>query len=324
MAVTSAFCQQSMAGKMKRWLMQSAKLGSEVSDILTKLLHHEPKQRGTLEELEAWAMQVQWRSELALMPFHVTRWSRRDSGAPMVFGLTLPLTWKHSGKTIGELGMMHECGVQVLLCVKGGLRKAREVLDGKATTVMDGGDWICFGVSDDAGDIEHRHRMLTDYLQVEVGDERPSAACERAAKDPNFKGIVPFLPEFDVFHFPEYCNNAVLGPPEFANEGQNALDLRHLFEINLAGIVSEGGREPRWFPGPSEERGGLVRKGDKGLIIRVPPADSSGQFIPSVEARVLLAILEEERFRNLLNLGAGSTAAEDWRRKACMVNWMSG
>ena len=72
------------------------------------------------------------------------------------------------------------------------------------------------------------------------------------------------MPEFLFFEFPPHCFNAVLGDRARAEAGQNALNLRNVFQISVAGIAHLDGTVS-WWPGAGEAGGGLVSRGDRGL-----------------------------------------------------------
>merc|ERR1712187_58365 len=137
--------------------------------------------------------------------------------------------------------------------------------------------------------------MRTDSSTVEE--------VEACAKDATCKGLYPFLPEFDLVTLPPHCANAVLGPEQFAESGQNALNLRKAFGMNLAGIRRVD-RTLTWFPGAGAQQGGLLKAGDRGLLIRVPPPGDGAweSWMPSVTKEQLDNLMDPHRFRKTLNL----------------------
>merc|ERR1719335_1933183 len=58
--------------------------------------------------------------------------------------------------------------------------------------------------------------------------------------------LLAFTLEFDCFTFPAHI------PPK-SQLGNQGLDIRAVFKINLAGILKAGATEPDWFPGPTAE-----------------------------------------------------------------------
>merc|ERR1719343_909041 len=97
--------------------------------------------------------------------------------------------------------------------------------------------------------------------------------------------LIAFSLEFDCFTFPTHIgSHATIGPwpkqgpgARFGNDKHVALDLRRVFNINLAGIkrrgndVDDEADEIEWFP----DAFALARPGDLGLVSRCPNRDGS-------------------------------------------------
>lgn len=187
-----------------------------------------------------------------------------------------------------------------------------------ASTVLKINDWIYFGLHTSGVDKEQMKAQV-EFVADTLGLARVPN-LEFAAKDSRQAHLMPFLPEFDSFHLPEHTANAVLGPRSvdtpsgpkaFAADGQNALDLRHRFNINLAGLAHADG-SVTWFPAAND----LVRHGDSGLVMRVPQsyADDTAKepSYPSVEQDALLRLLAPSYFCAALDL-QDDTAWAAWK-----------
>jgi len=216
---------------------------------------------------------------------------------PEAFAAQLPEGWAGSGRTLGELDLMSIDGLQVLLVdpysewhqvftidraqqltaayeskLTGDRRSQGPAGGGPepiaiplASTVLRAGDWIYFGVNKSGPSTDAVQAVISERL----GLTDLVIHIDSLARSPQRKTFIQFLPEFDLVPFPPHCVNGILGRPEDARPGQNALNIRKAFGINVAGIVRASG-EVSWWPGASESAGGLVGKGDSALIMRMP------------------------------------------------------
>merc|ERR1712048_1059204 len=80
--------------------------------------------------------------------------------------------------------------------------------------------------------------------------------------------------------------------------GANCLDLRRVFNMNLAGVQHEDGTIS-WFPGVQT----CLRRGDRGLFIRVPPpGDGPWQaFMPSMTRDTWENIADQSKLRKMVH-----------------------
>jgi hypothetical protein len=249
------------------------------------------------------------------------RWSNRFGEIPRVFGFNL-LGDELDGKSIGELGLASQNNMLVLLVIRNGLAKRNEadiISVPNPSTILKKNDWLCFGVGAHANiNRDEQHRRMNEILKIPHDETPIDDAVERCARDANFKGLYPSLPEFDLIKLPPHCANAVLGPEKFANDGQNALNLRNIFGINLAGLRRADG-SITWFPGAGAKQAGLVQPGDYGLTIRVPPPGEGAweAFMPSITKDQWENLIDEDRFKQRMNLADDAAAWLKWMGNAC-------
>merc|ERR1719350_2712481 len=81
---------------------------------------------------------------------------------------------------------------------------------------------------------------------------------------------ITLYPEFDEFFFPSCCSGGMVGPGT-GLPGEKALDLRHKFGINLAGIyrINEDTGKSTLLFGPGEVGAKtIIQDGDVGLCFR--------------------------------------------------------
>jgi len=182
-----------------------------------------------------------------------------------------------------------------------------------ASTVLREGDWIYFGVNDSNLCTNALRSVISERLGLTeaVGD------LGSLARSPSQSTLIQFLPEFEYFKFPRHCVNAVLGMPCHAKEGQNALNLRKVFQVNIAAIVRADGTIS-WWPGASEAGGGLVGRGDGALVLRVPQWDYKGPILPSVKPDDINDLADVDGFKERLGLDADHRAWREWRQNAGM------
>lgn len=280
-----------------RNLLTKRGLEGAALEACEKLLHHDPASRWTLDDVQAWAGRELLSPSMtgATLPFQ--RWSSRVGETPQVFGLNIPEGWKHHGQTIGQMNISGHTRMLIMLVIREGLvHRSPEFIvsvPGPETELRQG-DWLCFGLGKDIVDIAEQKAGLGSILGIEAGQSDIQAAVERSAKSKEFKGLYPFLPEFDMFDFPEHCANSTLGPA-----GANALDLRRHFGINLAGIRHSDG-SLTWFPGKDQR----VRPQDSGLLVRVPPPGSGPweSFRPSLTRETWVKFSDVSQFRETMEL----------------------
>lgn len=301
-------------------------------EAVEHLLKMQPEERWSLEQLKAWAEGGEQDSGPLDAPDQVLRRFHSKEDLPQAFGAQLPNNWQHNGTTILDMGFMAQAGLQILLVVRNATWKrfydqwdrpyyenlhTQECLwekpDGMvevvnvpvARTELRSSDWIYFGLNstDENTSVEAQMRFVANQMGLPVDQ---GVDIDVFAKGRGNRHLTPFLPDFDAFVFPVHCVNAVLGPHSagehiFAKEGQNALNLRNKFGINVAGLARPDGTV-LWWPGADV----AVGHGDRGLVMRVPQsyADNDVQepSLPSVELDVIKGLLEEDRFRQRLQL----------------------
>merc|ERR1711924_339413 len=89
------------------------------------------------------------------------------------------------------------------------------------------------------------------------------------------ENLMTFIPKFDVFSFPDHCAEGVLG--FHPQKTRNVLDLRERVQIPLAGIV-RANDTVEWWPDATS----IIRKGDQGLVMRVPEFSSAANEIVAI------------------------------------------
>jgi len=264
------------------------------------------------------------------------RWPHRG-GCPEAFAAQLPDGWGGSGKTLGDLDLMSIDGVYVLLVdrhfewqrvytINGSeqlsveyvhkatdLRQEHRPTAGTArdpismpmaATVLHEGDWIYFGINKEGRSADD----AKDAVSERLGLTEPVREMGSLARNPSKKTFIQFLPEFFYFKFPAYCAGAVLGRPQDALPGQNALNMRQAFGVNVAGIVRGSTSEVSWWPGA----GGRIELGDGALILRAPQWHGDDDRDDDDWAQALAAspgladLLDFARFRARLRLDEDS------------------
>eukprot|EP00425_Heterocapsa_triquetra_P040667 CAMPEP_0195085858 /NCGR_PEP_ID=MMETSP0448-20130528/26164_1 /TAXON_ID=66468 /ORGANISM="Heterocapsa triquestra, Strain CCMP 448" /LENGTH=663 /DNA_ID=CAMNT_0040119275 /DNA_START=51 /DNA_END=2042 /DNA_ORIENTATION=- len=316
-------------------------LHPDAVEAIEGLLKARPENRWTIGQVKQWAMHTELPPMLAPGGGCLQRWPYRDM-CPQAFGAQLPPGWARSGETIGSLELMKIGGVQVLLIDRysdwqkfyayrdGKVRTAYRnvttnctqwqpppsgaedpVVNPVASTVLRENDWIYFGVNSSCIGSDALASVISERLELtEVdGDLGSLARCADRAT------LIQFMPEFLCFEFPPHCFNAVLGVDAHAKEGQNALNLRSVFRINIVGIARLDGTVS-WWPGASEVGGGLVGYGDRALIMRVPQWDASSSMRPSVQAEDINDLLDVRQFKKRLSLDNDRHSWDTWCRSA--------
>mmetsp|Transcript_115021 Transcript_115021/g.245657 ORF Transcript_115021/g.245657 Transcript_115021/m.245657 type:complete len:615 (-) Transcript_115021:301-2145(-) len=263
------------------------------------------------------------------------RWPCRND-VPAVFAARLPRTFR-SGQSIGQLELSSH-GFLVLLVVRNshwreyynrnGRLAYENVITGttawphmvqnrpqiinvpRASTLLNAGDIIVCGVKarvlgavedwipkDQINFMRKRLGILPDE---ESCNDAVAVAPLWAARRREHEGLIQDLPEFDVtLPLPGWCEHALLGPASASALGQNALDLRNVFGMSLAGLVHKDG-SVTWWPGADQ----AVKPGDRGLVVRMPRWTSEAPFAsaPTVDSETLLKLMKEELFRKCLGL----------------------
>mmetsp|Transcript_11148 Transcript_11148/g.29676 ORF Transcript_11148/g.29676 Transcript_11148/m.29676 type:complete len:893 (-) Transcript_11148:139-2817(-) len=304
------------AGRVRACL-DSLGADPDVVEAIEGLLNPTPNKRWTLDAIQAWAAKLRKIPETPNgNAAHSTgelleRWPYQQM-VPQAFGVQLPASWEGSGNgnTIGELGLIRQYGLQVLLILRGCMWRqlvdwkgepyfkkvmgggiVREPPDGTmeiiqapiASTGLRPGDWIFFGVKTmNKARRDEQMRSVADVFGV-----REVCAME---------------PQFDSFAFPAHCQNAVLGQRFEQTKNRNALHLRFSFGLNIGGVAKSDG-SVLWWPGADV----VVNHGDRGLVMRVPKLyDSAGVVVeptlPSHPRDLILGLHDEARFRAALNL----------------------
>jgi hypothetical protein len=275
------------------------------------------------------------------------------NNVPPAFAARLPPSFL-SGQSIGQLQFSNR-GFLVLLVVRNshwrryytstGELAYENVIDGtsawpnqvryrpevvnvpKASTRLEAGDIIVCGVKDaDCDVVEDQIDFMCKELAILPDSPRDScdscsgsescgssAAALEAARCREHTGVTQDLPEFDfTAPLPEWCAEAILGPADMKAPGQNALDLRNTFGMSLAGLLHED-NTVTWWPGATQ----TVRKGDRGLIMRVPrwSSDEPCASEPTVNPEALLELMQETRFRKRLGL-QDSAKWDEWMQVA--------
>lgn len=298
-----------------------SRLGKGASQFVTicdGLLKVTPSDRWSFEEVQKWAKSDEAGRKLSRSNSLVesgailTKWPYRG-GVPQCIGAKLPLAWdkKYHGQTIGDIGLF-SLGMSILLVIRSG-----DGRDGHrsitscpgAQTKLYRGDWIFFGVN--------KEKPPDDVFKEKLGLDPDAIFNVAAAKSRKVKTLVWFFPVFDVFDFKDHHANAVVGPATFAKNGENALDLRRTFELNLCGIVSPDDRVA-WWPGPDS----VIQKGDRGLIVRVPNFigndDEADAAVggPAINHSDMKAFVSADQFYEKMGLKRGSAERKQWEAKS--------
>jgi len=230
--------------------------------ILEQLLQTKPGARASFQDVIAWSRdeQTQVRPSSPSLSFEsgqliLQKWPFRK-GVPQALGMRVPRS--AHGKTILEL-RMSDFGLLVVTVVssvrKSGKRRVSSTVN--ADTILEKDDWIFFGVAMS----KFNEKEFISRMGLKPGTE----ISFTSAKDRKQEDLSWFFPAFDSFTFKEQHFNAVIGPPKFAKENQNALNLRQQFKMNLCGIVNSQNKV-EWWPDASK----AISKGDRGLLMRVP------------------------------------------------------
>jgi len=300
-------------------------LDASIRDALVHLLKVNPQERWNIEQLQAWAT-----SGDATFPEHIDISCRRwvEQGQNKIYPfyqIQIPEEWVHAGedlKTI-KLGKYH---MNIAFIDRRGpwykrwsmqaqsfeyVNKETEdcqaeeptefqVIDvPRADTKLQKGDRVFVGVSNEAGSSsKEKYEHVTRIFQQSVS----AVPC-------NIQ-VLEVMPEFDHFAFPAYCNNAILGSVADACAGQNALDFRNLFRVNVAGVVKAADSTVVWWPGPRH----CIQLGDVCLVVRSFD-HFRGTSSPTIDDEVRQMVLDERHFRDTLDLNEEATW-QAWRRNA--------
>lgn len=310
--------------------------------LLEGLLVAEPERRRDTKWVKEWASFVEMPACVPVEAGALRRWPYHDQ-CPQTFAVQLPVSWGRDGSTIGDLALMEIGGVHVLLVdpynewvkvqmydqihdtvtiryenLETGQRQTKPprkpILDTvavpNASTILQQQSWIYFGVNDSQVDDDAVKSVIAERLGLTEAHHKPLEALSRLE---SVDMIIPFMPEFFVFDFPAHCTNAILGPSHHATPEENALDLRRVFQINVAG-VAHADNTVSWWPGASTVRDGLVRAGDRGLVMGVPEWEAAGLRV-TVRAEDINDLMDVSRFRKRLSIDTES-AWQKWKENA--------
>jgi len=163
------------------------------------------------------------------------------------------------------------------------------------------GDWIYFGVPQ-GEEFDKAVDGLENLLHNDSGNSMAMGHTESMShtESGRFRSVskkevieagklVEFTVEFDCFTFPAHIGQQV-------EVGQNGLDLRSRFGINLVGIERHGQQqdeELEWFPHGNAS----VQSKDIGLVMREPCADGSTR--PTLSDQDLAPLMKAELFTNV-------------------------
>jgi len=300
----------------------------EIRTALVKLLDGNPENRWSLEDVNDWAKPAEIAQEW-ILPINIMcrRWVER-AGQEIypLFRVQIPDGWEHAGKTLStiKLNMTVAFIDQRAHWYKRWDKQSRrfyykngktsetqddpppsyQIVDlPKADTQLREGDWVFVGCSDKVASSEEevRKRLENTFLKPARNWQSRNAASTT-------QSILRVVPEFDQFRFPDHFHNSVLG--DLPGEGQNALDCRNKFHINVAGISRDDGSTLFWWPGPSHR----IEKGDVCLVARKFDA-FCGTSSPTVNGEVIDNLMVEAKFREVRGLDDDSTWAA-WCRNA--------
>jgi len=307
------------------------------------LLCMDPTQRWGPDRVVEWASCVEVPNALACGELNLWPYSEE---CPQAIGARLPKGWARSGETIGSLDLMRIGGVQIILvdpysewekvyhvdaeeqvktayCHEGtqawqsqppvtSVRKP--VATPNASTILREGDVIYFGVNSRSACRESLKSVIREHLGL-TEDLMDMMSPVSLARSPSQNAFLEFVPELVYFQFPQHCVNAVLGQACHRSVGQNALNLRGVFGINVAAIVRKDG-SVSWWPGAAEAQGGLVGPGDGALICKVPQWECTGSSILSASVDDIHDVLDITRFKRRLGLDADGVAWRIWQHNA--------
>jgi len=209
------------------------------------------------------------------------------------------------GVPLGDLDFRKELGVTVLL-----IKQAKDAfpkLPGAQTKIMCG-DWMYFGVPQGEGFLDAVDGLeaklrggLSEQASISASISRShsSASISRSQSSGRFRSLlsqkeviergnlVEFAVQFDCFKFPEHIGTQ-------AEIGNNGLDMRKRFGINLVGIErpsgDEGEHDIEWFPSGTS----IVEPGNRGLVIREPCVEKTSR--PTVTDKDLAPLMHKELF----------------------------
>jgi len=312
--------------------MKSLGVHADAQSCMEGLLNPDPKRRWSLKKIKEWCGLEPWAprrltiggADAALLD----RWPYRH-GIPQAFCARLPTDWYKDGEKLSTCGLnvLSSAGMLVLLVIQNGEWKKRYKPSGEVHYVnMDDSSQstrakspVNLVTSPDGDTILHSRDFIYFGLRLLDEDTKLDELLElirtslRLSEDAQ---IIRFLPEFDVFTFPPHCANAILGDHmgyrrdlnkmgKISDDGQNALNVRQKFKINIAGIVRTDGAVD-WFPGAEKSKNGYVYNGDRALVMRVPQMDLDPEFgdssTPAMSAMKVETLIVPECFRTALEL----------------------
>mmetsp|Transcript_76588 Transcript_76588/g.203165 ORF Transcript_76588/g.203165 Transcript_76588/m.203165 type:complete len:540 (-) Transcript_76588:287-1906(-) len=172
----------------------------------------------------------------------------------------------------------------------------------KPHSVIKNGSWLYFGIPAPKDGEDLTDDAVSGLTQA-IFPDTLAARQAHVGRSTDYKaGMMAFQLEFDCFRFPDHIGSkAVIGFSD--DSGATNLNLRKIFDLNLAGIVkkpaenSKGDKdqpqakqEPLWFPGP----GGTVQPGDLGLVVRRPLRDGTTE--PTVTDEQLQPLMDPALF----------------------------
>lgn len=236
----------------------------DVREALCGLLEWDPEKRWTIDRLLQSRLMTH-----ALEPSTVHRpveapapglvWQSHHQVPYLVFGVQIKKGSQLVGKYLGrndqvpaDAPALNLTGsVQILFIERAGLAQS-VISQPKAEDRLQVGDWVF--VTRDKDSMPQHELFALDQEQM-----KGNASDIRG-------GAIQFFPEFDEFFFPPGCAGAIIG----AGAGtEKALDLRHRFGINLAGIWRIDGDERKLLFGPREvTKSTVIQEGDIGLVFR--------------------------------------------------------
>jgi len=318
----------------------------EAVQLLQGLLAENPADRVSIGWVKNWASLVEVPASIQVEAGPLKRWPYHNM-SPQSFAAKLPPRWSRDGMTIGDLDLMQIGGVHVLLVdPEYKWRKVHTydhindrvtilyqnaetqliqvelpsepisdlVTIPDASTVLHAGSWIYFGVNSEDLEQEAVKCFIAEKLGLAEAHHRELCVLSRSE---SVSRVIPFMPEFLFFDFPDHCVNAILGPRKLALAEENALDLRRIFKINVAGIVHPDGKVS-WWPGATRLRGGFVGAGDRALVMRAPQWDAAGLdcigHCPTVRMEDIQDLMDAQRFQQ--RLGMKTAAWRTWQRNA--------
>jgi len=265
----------------------------------------------------------------------------------MAIGARLPQGFPGHGKTIGDLDLMRIGGVHVVLVdphsdwrkiythdASHRVRTAyyNNVIDDcqwqpptaglrtlvaapNASTILNEGDVVYFGVNSSNACTESLKSAISERLGLIEGITDAMRDLGSLVRSPSQDVFLEFFPEYVYFKFPSHCANAVLGQTCHRGAGQNSLNLRSAFGVNIAAIVRADG-SVSWWPGAGEAEGGLIGTGDGALICKLPQWESAGSPIMSANVDDIRDLLDLPRFKRRLGMDIDDVAWRAWQSNA--------